>query len=113
MKKSLWWTIIVIVVILILAYFILTRPHPETSADIAKCIGKNLVVYTQIGCHFCEQQKHLFGDNYQYINEIVCNTDPNKCKELGITSTPTWIINGTKYAGMQSIEKLQELTGCK
>ena len=52
----------------------------------------------------------MFGKNRQYLNTIDCWYEREKC--LGIQSTPSWIIKGEKYIGVQSIEKLKELTGC-
>lgn len=113
MKKSGWTTLIIIILIIAFAVYIKTKPNNSVDESIARCIGENAVVYSQIGCHFCEQQKDLFGDSYKYINEVLCNSDNWKtCTEKEITGTPTWIINNQKYLGLQSVEKLQELTGC-
>ena len=112
MKKNTWWTIGIIIAVIILAYFIINRTHPETPEALAKCIGENAVLYTQIGCSACEKQKDLFGENVQYINEFICNSDWQECQKVEMTHTPTWIINNEKYVGVQSIEKLKEITGC-
>ena len=45
------------------------------------------------------------------LNVIDCFYEQEKC--TNIQYTPTWIINGQKYEGFQSIEKLKELTGCQ
>ena len=52
----------------------------------------------------------MFGDNLQYLNIIDCFYDRTQCE--GITGTPTWIINGEAYKGVQNIDRLKELTGC-
>ncbi len=110
MKKKSWVTLIIIIVVIILAVTILTRSHPETSKEIAKCIGQNSKLYTQLGCSACQIQEEIFGDNYQYLNVVDCWFERDKCGE--IEYTPTWIIKGIKYTGAQSISTLQELTGC-
>lgn len=79
---------------------------------LAKCIGENSTLYFQTGCSACKSQEQMFGDNYQYLNKIDCKVEIQKCIDTQITGTPTWIINGVKYPGVQSIEKLKELTGC-
>ena len=76
------------------------------------CIGQNSELYIQLGCHACETQEELFGENYQYLNSIDCFFEREQCIDAGITATPTWIIDGKKYIGVQNIEKLKELTGC-
>lgn len=111
MKKSNIITIVIILGVLVLAYFILNKPiAPVTSEEVAKCIGDNSLLYTQLGCHACEKQEELFGETYQYLNTIDCWFERDKCG--GVTATPTWIINGETIQGVQSVEKLQELTGC-
>jgi len=111
MKKKSLVTLLIIIAVIILAIMIMTRSHPETSGEVAKCIGKNSELYTQLGCSACKIQEDMFGDNYQYLNVVDCWFEREKCGE--IEYTPTWIIKGEKYVGAQSIETLQELTGCK
>lgn len=111
MKKKKGVTLIVILVVIILAIIIMTRSHPETSKEVAECIGKNSKLYVQLGCSACKIQEEIFGDNYQYLNVIDCWFEGDKCGE--IEYTPTWIIKGTKYDEVFSIQTLQELTGCQ
>jgi hypothetical protein len=108
--KNLIITIAIILVIAIIAFFILTKKPVETDIEVSKCIGQNSVLYTRLGCSHCKTQEEMFGENYQYINSIDCFFEQEKCAD--ITGTPTWIIKGEKYEGVQSIEKLRELTGC-
>lgn len=110
LTKKILINLLITIVIILLAILILNKPHPETSEEIAKCIGKNSVIYVQLGCHACETQEEMFGENYQYLTVVDCFFERDKCPD--ITSTPTWKIKGINYRGVQSIEKLQELTGC-
>jgi len=110
MNKKDWTTVLIIIGVIIVAILILTRPNNQVSEEITKCIGENSELYVQLGCSACENQKEMFGDSYQYLNIIDCWFETDKCD--GIIATPTWIINNEKYIGVQSIEKLQELTGC-
>ncbi len=99
------------IILLILLFLILPlKKHPVTSEEIAKCIGENSILYTQIGCHACEVQEDMFGENKKFLKKIDCFYEPQKCAE--ITGTPTWNIKGKEYVGVQSIEKLKELTNC-
>ena len=52
----------------------------------------------------------MFGDSFKFLNVVDCTGNWDKC--LGVTGTPTWVINGEKYVGVQEIEKLRNLTGC-
>jgi hypothetical protein len=110
MKKRSIVTLAIVLAVIILAVILLTRSHPDVSEETAKCIGENSVLYSQLGCHACEYQEDLFGENYKYLNVIDCWIDQEKC--LGIKGTPTWIINDQEYLGARTIEQLKELTGC-
>ncbi len=111
MRKKSWITLAVITVVIIIAVIILTRSHPETSEEVAKCIGKNSKLYIQLGCSGCQVQEEIFGDNFQYLDVTDCWFNPSECSE--IEYTPTWIIKGEKHIGVYSISDLQELTGCE
>lgn len=110
-KKS-WITFFVILAVVIIAYFILTgrTNSPTASASVAQCIGNKSAVYVQLGCSACKAQEDMFGNNYKYVNSTDCFYFPEKCQN--ITATPTWIINGKTYIGVQNIDNLKNLTGC-
>jgi hypothetical protein len=116
-KKSSVVTVLVIVGILIIAGIIIYLKSNNSgggvSADLAKCIGAHSQLYVQLGCEFCAKQEALFGNSsYQYLNSTDCFYNQQICNQEGIQGTPTWIINGTQYVGVQSISKLKQLTGC-
>jgi hypothetical protein len=117
MKKSLerFITALVIIAVLVLSMIIiLNKQTGQTSTDIAKCIGQNSVVYVQTGCSHCKDQEDLFGNNTQYLTMVDCLQADNmqKCVSAGIQGTPTWIIKNQSYEGVQTVEKLKQLTGC-
>jgi len=114
MKKNSSINIAIVLAIIIFAIIVLmTKSSSQTDKEIVKCIGENSVLYNQIGCHYCEKQKEMFGENSKYLNIFLCNSDDWKtCLETGITGTPSWKINNQIYKGVQSIQKLKELTGC-
>jgi len=103
-------TILIILLVLVISIFVLTRTPQDISRELAICIGDNAVLYVQLGCHACKTQIDLFGDNSKYLNIVDCWYEKEKCSE--IKYTPTWVINGAQYVGVQSIEELKKLTGC-
>ena len=111
-NQSRFVTLLIIIVIVIIAILLLNRKPVETDEETAKCIGSKSLLYTQLGCSHCEAQKEMFGNNYQYLNVIDCWYDHQPCINNEIEGTPTWVIKGEKYEGVQTIEKLKELTGC-
>jgi glutaredoxin len=84
------------------------------SAEAAQYIGNHSIVYVQAGCSHCKDQEDLFGDNWKYINTLDCvasKANIQICINNNITRTPTWVINGNQYIGVQSIQTLENLTG--
>ena len=112
MRKNTVISIIIIILIIFLVIYIKTRNPAEVNQELAKCIGENSILYSQIGCIHCEKQKELFGESVQFLNIYECNNNWTYCDEKGITGTPTWIINEKKYIGVQDIKTLKDLTGC-
>lgn len=110
MKKKRWIIILIILGVIILSIIVVSKRGNNVSEETARCIGQNSELYTQLGCHACKIQEEMFGKNYQYLNVIDCWFERDKC--AGVRYTPTWMINGEKYRGVQSVEKLKELTGC-
>ena len=110
--KNLIITISIILIIATIAVFALIKKPVNTDQGIVKCIGSKAILYTQLGCHACKAQEELFGENYQYLNVVDCWYENEKCNEAIIEYTPTWVINKEKVIGVQTIEKLKELTGC-
>jgi len=110
MKKRSIITILIILAILIISLLVLTNEPEDTSEEFAVCVGDNAVLYVQLGCHACDTQKKLFGENSKYLNIVDCWYEKEKCSE--IKYTPTWVIDGEVYIGVQSIEELKKLTGC-
>ena len=110
MKKNLWVTLIIIVAVITFAIILMNRSSAHVSKETTQCIAENSELYVQLGCHTCEIQEEMFGNNYEYLNTIDCFYEGDKCSD--IQSTPTWVIKGEIYEKVLSIEKLEELTGC-
>ena len=107
-----WINILVAVIIVSIVLYVVTKPNSpiQTDVDIVKCIAEKSILFTQLGCHACQTQEDLFGENYKYLKTVDCFYELDKCE--GIEATPTWKIKGQDYKGVQSIETLKELTGC-
>jgi parvulin-like peptidyl-prolyl isomerase len=99
-----------------------TTPTTVTADldDFAKCLTeKGIKFYGAYWCPHCENNKKLFGDAFQYVTYVECADADNPqiqtpaCESAGIEGYPTWIVNGQKYPGEQSIERLAQLSGCR
>ena len=73
--------------------------------------------YGAFWCPHCQEQKQLFGkEAFPEINYIECdprgkNAQPELCQATNIKGYPTWKINDNFYSGLQSLEKLADLSG--
>ena len=105
-------TFLIILGIITIVILSLTKKPAETDEELAKCIGSESTLYTQLGCHACKTQEEMFGENYKYLNVIDCWYNKQPCIDYNITATPTWIIGGERAIRVQTIDKLKELTGC-
>jgi hypothetical protein len=112
LKKRPLITWAIIIAVIILAIFLMNKSPANIEKATAKCIGANSKLYIQLGCHACAIQEEMFGENYQYLDVVDCFYEKEKCLDLGIAATPTWIINGEQYTDVLEIEELKELTGC-
>lgn len=65
-------------------------------------------------CPHCSDQKELFGPSASRVPYVECSPSGPKapqapiCKEKNIESYPTWIINGNRYTGTQSLDALAQ-----
>ena len=104
--------IIVLIVIITIVLNTQTEPAPTADAATTTCIAESSVFYGAEWCGYCQRQKEMFGDNAKLLNYIECEEDREACALAEIKIYPTWDIEGERYTGLQSVEKLKELTGC-
>lgn len=85
---------------------------------LAKCLTeKGAKMYGAYWCPHCNDQKTEFGSAFQYITYVECdpqgqNANPQACSDAGVGGYPTWVIDGKKYEGAQSLDNLKSLAGC-
>jgi uncharacterized membrane protein/glutaredoxin len=65
-------------------------------------------------CPHCADQKEMFGSSGNRLPYVECSPGGRKapqapiCKDKNIQNYPTWIINGERYTGMQSLDSLAQ-----
>jgi uncharacterized membrane protein/glutaredoxin len=70
-------------------------------------------------CPHCTEQKELFGSSSSRVPYTECSPggprapQAQACNEVGIKSYPTWIINGQRYSGIQSLDSLAQYSNYK
>ena len=107
-------TLIVIIVILAVAICItLYIQNSEVSnEDSLVCISENTNLYVTKTCPYCNMQKELLGNNSQLFNITECTEQQDVCVAAGVEVVPYWTSGNKSAVGYQSIEQLEELTGC-
>ena len=103
---------IFIVVILIILALLFYNPKVELNQDLASCIGENSALYVNDGCHYCEVQEQMFGEYSNLLNSFDCKVSFAQCSSANIQYTPTWVIDGKLYTGVQELNTLKRLTDC-
>ena len=117
-KWLVFWLTFAFFVVGMFYFFYGSNTTPGMYDDFAKCLtSKNVTFAGAYWCSHCAEQKNMFGDSMKYINYLECSL-PNAagqneaCNQLGIKGYPTWIINGQKYEGTQTLQELSRLTNC-
>ncbi|MEM9908258.1 MAG: hypothetical protein AAF921_24875 [Cyanobacteria bacterium P01_D01_bin.44] len=68
-------------------------------------------------CPHCHAQQALFGaEAFEKVTYVECdaegqNAQTSTCQAVGVSSFPTWEINGELYPGVQSLEALATISG--
>ncbi len=102
----------IIVVIVYVAYASFSGPGKYDG--FAQCLtDKDITMYGAEWCHFCKQQKQLFGKSFQFVTYVECPQNQQLCDEKGVEGYPTWITKeGQLYSGVQSMEFLSAISDC-
>ncbi|MBI4450951.1 hypothetical protein HY642_03175 [Candidatus Woesearchaeota archaeon] len=107
-KKIKRWGIAIGIFVLVAALIVRQVAAPGQFDSFAKCLTeKGAVMYGAIEwCTYTQQQQGMFGKSFKFVNY-------KDYRQLeGIKKTPTWVIDGKWYPGVQDFERLSELTGC-
>lgn len=113
LKTKIWlFGGLALIVALFVGFFIndtIAAAQPGMYDGFAKCLKeKGAVMYGAIEwCEYTKAQAKMFGNSFKHVDYR------NYEKLSGIRKTPTWMIGGERYEGVQSFERLSSLTGCK
>jgi len=93
---------------------------PEQLTGLANCLtGKEVRFFGTAECPWCIRQKELFGEAAEFLPYIECTPgiateqEITMCEEANVGGVPDWRFPGQEpVTGMQSIERIAELSGC-
>ena len=122
-----WISTIIVGLILALGLMLVQfsgGPKDEYN-EFAQCLTeKGYIEYGSATCASCAKQRAMFGEAYQFIEEVECDprnpgNEVDRCIAKKIKKTPTWFqedeSQNTLYEfdpGIQSLETLSEVSGC-
>lgn len=113
-KKYLIITLITLILIVASSTFYFNSKKPGEYDDFTKCLTeKGAIMYGNTYCTYTAKQLNFFGKSDKYLNYVKCANNQELCDEKGVSTTPTWEINGEMYPQVQTFERLSELTGCE
>jgi thiol-disulfide isomerase/thioredoxin len=87
----------------------------SATEEFTLCLNNTgAVMYGTSWCHYCQQQKTMFAPFFaNYIQFVDCDLNQEICQNKSVLSYPTWIIDDKRAVGLQSMQQLSELSGCK
>ena len=113
-KKYLLVAVVIISLGIIVYTFYFRAQQPGQYDDFTNCLAeKGVVIYGNDFCQYTGKQLNWFGNSEKYLKYVKCINNKDLCDSKGVKKTPSWEINGTMYEGVQSFERLSELSGCK
>ena len=96
-----------------------TTEDPRMKALAIHLSNSDAKMYGASWCPHCQAQKELFGLSASRLPYIECSPggqgQPQAaiCRNLGITTYPTWIINGKRMEEVLTFQQLAEMTSFK
>jgi len=121
-SKNKAWGIILVILVLVIIITLGSINYSQKSTEklilFAKCLKENKIkFYGSLECSHCEDQKKMFKTAFKYLDYVECGSLASMnqiCVDANITGTPTWIIRGqNKLMGVQTLNTLSEISGCK
>jgi hypothetical protein len=111
---------VVVLVLLAGAYYAGRRYHTHKYDSFAKCLSaKQAKMYGLYWCPHCADQKHMFGESFQYVPYVECairgsHELATECKAVGVKLFPSWQF-GTDppKEGVLTLQELSDKSGCK
>jgi len=95
------------------------EPAAPEQASFAQCLtSKEVTLYGAYWDSSTETQLEYFGIDADNTNYVECGVQGDyraqtqECAKENIQAYPTWIIDGDKHLGIQSLQELATLTGC-
>jgi uncharacterized membrane protein len=96
-----------------------TAEDPRAKAVAVHLAQTGAKMYGAFWCPHCQEQKSYFGMSASRLPYIECSPggqrspQATECKDAGINSYPTWVINGKRIEEVMTVKQLAEASGYK
>lgn len=122
--KKFTYILIGLVLLAGIVYLIKTPGKPGKYDTFAQCVkDKGAIFYGAFWCPHCQAQKARFGKSAKLLNYVECSTPDSRgqtqiCKDVGITTYPTWHFTNdtstttTILTGEVELSRIAQETGC-
>lgn len=100
-------------IVLVVTSYVFFSPALLTQPTLAQCLtSKGVVMYGADSCEHCQDQKKIFGKDFENIKYVNCEFDFELCKARGVTSYPLWSFGNKILLGTQSKAQLSSFAEC-
>ena len=112
-KRATTVSLVILIIAALGALFFVMGSASGKYDGFARCLKeKGAVIYGDDFCEFTKRQMGMFGSSFGYLNYVKCAENSALCESKGVSVTPTWEVGGSMYSGVQTFEKLSEVSGC-
>jgi uncharacterized membrane protein len=90
---------------------------PQVRALAVHIAQSGAKMYGASWCPHCKQQKAYFGPSARLLPYVECSPEGQggpeapECRSAGVTSYPTWVINGQHREEVMTLKQLSDATG--
>lgn len=90
-----------------------TQQSSSSLDSFAQCLTEKwAIMYGSVNCSYCQAQKKMFGDSFQYINYVECTEEFERCATISGVPTREFS-DGTLLEGRQSLSALAKAADCE
>lgn len=112
LKEMMFVVGLIVVIIGVIVGINYLKPNGDLDEETMQCIADNSKLIVSKTCGHCATQKDMLGEHLDKFDLLYVDENPGLWDEYNLKGVPTWVIGENTYSGVQSIDKLKELTGC-
>ncbi len=113
-RSSWWWSLGIFAAALVVAIGFASADFKGPEQSLGQCLSDaGVTMYGSDRCQNCQDQKMLFDEDFENVDYVNCDFQPEVCREKGITFYPVWSKGNDILVGVQSLNQLSTFSGCE